>query len=191
MTQIRVYRDDDALYKESDYVALVDNKYLYLATLIHAQIPDWNQSIIELLMPIFCPEPGLFSGTVGTLGGWHYLLDTENIQEVRNQPILEHRFPGDHAFVVEEKSENLLQELDMYHPEYHVYRNKKKERFHHADGILTTLQEHGVLLPIEYGFLTNTLATRFSVEQFQKALPHAQAGEEVFFRFHEWGQEKN
>ncbi len=84
---IRIYRDDD-MHEGQEYVAVVNNQRCYECAILTVMIPEWKHATVRLMRPIETPHLGLLDNTVGALGGWHYLLNTADIDELQNTAVI-------------------------------------------------------------------------------------------------------
>lgn len=175
-TILRVYRDDNALYPESEYLAVVDNRDCYLVDLISYDYPEWTNAVIRFLQPVWTSDPGLLNNTTSALAGWHFLLDTEHIREVQAWEVVANHQPAD--VVIEQHAAD----------DPGKGTDNRDERFELAERVLTFIKPIPSLGNYVPRHFPAYLANRFTTAQLREGLVHLQAGKTVEFRYREYSQ---
>lgn len=170
-TSLRVYRDDNSFYTESEYLAVVDNKQCYLVEIVSVDLPEWKNAVIRFLCEVtLTPDPGLLDNTTSALAGWHYLIEPKNIKEVQNWEVVEQRTP---ATVIIEGSVKRDLSLDT------------------SELVKIVLSWMKPTPQATYSFSSRFpyyLGRRFSDEQLRDAIHHLQQEQKVEFRYQEYGR---
>lgn len=192
-TTLRVYRDDNMLYPESEYVAVVDNRDCYLVEPVSVG-PDWTHVRIRFLKPIWTSDPGLLDNTVSAREGWHFLLESEYIDEVQNWEVVEQRPVAD--VIIEQipgyrpalrPKEQRISPMDTRPSDEHM------EALELAKIALTYInpmpERAGDNPPYPYHFV-GPLANRFTKEQLREGIEYLMEGKTVEFRYEEYGREE-
>jgi hypothetical protein len=169
---IRVYRDDNSFYEESEYLAVVDNQQCYLVDIVSIDLPEWNNAVIRFLCEVtLTPDPGLLNHTTSAWAGWHFLIEPENIREVQNYEIVEEHIVAD---VIMKGS---------------IQRDLSLRTSNLVEIVLSWMKP---TVQAGYRFTRHFpygLGRRFTDEQLQEAIQHLQQGEKVEFRYQEYGEE--
>jgi hypothetical protein len=177
---VRVYRDDNLFYDESEYLAVVGSKDCFLVDLVSVQLPEWEHAVLRFICPIsLTPDPGLLNNTTSALAGWHFLLDTEHIQEVENWEVVEQRTPAD-----------VVISAQIYPPSY-----RKEEATLHTGQLVKAIHERMKPTPqADYPYSPRFplyLGCRFTDEQLTEAISALSQGKTVEFRYQEYGMAIN